>query len=105
MCKIRGEIDAPHAQVAMKELVEARFVNRQLALTQVLDLAQILVDAGNGPAEFGKASGGDQANIACPNHRNVHETNSRIEIALRIWLFCPLGRDTKLTLERVDDID
>jgi hypothetical protein len=58
----------------MQELVEARLVDRHPALTEVLDLARILIDASHRPAEFRKASGGDQADIACPNHRNVHET-------------------------------
>src|SRR5262249_17722034 len=75
-CEVCGEVDAPHAQVSVQELVEARLVNRQLSLTQILDLVRVLIDAGDGPAEFRKASCGDQADIACPNHRNVHETSS-----------------------------
>src|SRR6478672_3268545 len=59
--EIRRKVDAPHAQVAAQELVEARLVDRQLALTQILDLAEILVDASDRPAEFREASGRDQA--------------------------------------------
>src|SRR4249920_2616193 len=72
--EIRRKCDAPHAQVTVQELVEARLVDRHAALTKVLDLARVLIDASHRPAEFRKASGGDQAHIACPNHRNVHET-------------------------------
>ena len=70
--EIRREGDAPHAQIAVQELVKARLVDRHATLAQSLDLARVFVDASDRPAEFRKASGGDQADIACPNHRNVH---------------------------------
>ena len=71
--EIGSEGDAPHAHIALQELVEARLVNRHAALAQLaIDLARVFVDASDRPAEFRKASGGDQADIACPDHRNVH---------------------------------
>ncbi len=67
------EADPPHAQVPLEELLEARFVDRHAAMAELVDPPRILIDAGDIPAELGEASGGDEADIARPNHANVHE--------------------------------
>jgi len=54
---VGGEADAPHAQVAFQQFVEARLVNRHMALVEQIDLGRVLVDASHLPAELGKAGG------------------------------------------------
>ena len=71
--KLGREADPPHAQIALEQLLQPRLVDRHAALAQLLDPARILVDAGHIPAELGEAGGGDEADIARPNHANVHE--------------------------------
>src|SRR5207248_10163825 len=46
--------------------------DREFATPQAVDLAGILVDAGDRYAEFGKACAGDEAHIPCPNHCYAH---------------------------------
>ena len=72
--KLGREADPPHAQIALEQLFEPRLVDRHAALAELLDPAGILVDASDLPAEFREAGGGDEADIARPNHANVHET-------------------------------
>jgi len=70
--KLGREADPPHAQVALKQLLEARLVDRHMPATELLDPLRILVGAGNLPAEFGEAGGRDEADIARPDHADVH---------------------------------
>ena len=70
--KLGREADPPHAQVALKQLLEARLVDRHTPATELLDPLRILVGAGDLPAEFGEAGGRDEADIARPDHADVH---------------------------------
>ena len=58
--------------IARHQLVEARLVDRDLALFQPGDAILVLVDAGDVPAELGKAGGGNEADIARADHANFH---------------------------------
>ena len=60
-------------RVLRDQIVEAGFEDRDLAAAQRLDLARVLVDAGDHVAEIGKACAGHQPDIARPDHRNAHD--------------------------------
>ena len=50
--------------MAIQQLRERGFVNRNLAGAQTVDFLGVLVDAANLVAEFGKASCGDESYIS-----------------------------------------
>jgi hypothetical protein len=52
--EVGGEAEPPGRRIAGDQLVEARFVDRDFAARQALDLVGILVDAADIDAEFGK---------------------------------------------------
>jgi hypothetical protein len=60
-------------KIALEQLLEARFVDRHRPATQLLDLVSVLIGAGDVPAELGKTGSGDKADIARPDHADVHE--------------------------------
>ena len=72
--KFGREADPPHAQIALEQFFEPRLVDRHVALAELLDPTGIFVDASDLPTEFREAGCRDQADIARPNHANVHET-------------------------------
>ena len=76
-CKLGCEMQPAGAHVFLDERVEPRLVNRDLAGFQLLDLAGILLDASNIPAEIGETGGGNQADISGPNHANIHGKRPR----------------------------
>src|SRR5262249_62377831 len=47
------EADPAIAQIALEQLLEARFVDRHQPATQLLDLVSVLIGAGAVPAELG----------------------------------------------------
>src|SRR5215470_858222 len=55
------------------KLLEAWLVDRDLATVERVDLAGILVDAGDLMTKIGNACPRNEADIARPDHRNPHE--------------------------------
>src|SRR5436853_3100489 len=84
LLEIGGEGEAPAADVALDQLVEARLEDRHLALLQRRDLPSVLVDAGHVVAEIGKARAGNQADIARADHRDAHRTSLIVEVGARL---------------------
>ncbi len=75
--KFRCEMQPARAHVLLDERVQPRLVNRDLACVQLFDLARVLFDAGDVPAEFGETGGGNKADISGPNHANIHGKRPR----------------------------
>jgi hypothetical protein len=75
--RIGAEEQAPGLDVLGDQQVEARFVDRDTARVQALDLRRILVDAGHGVPEVGETGAADQAHIARPDHRHMHQPSLR----------------------------
>src|SRR5206468_1465888 len=69
----RGERQPPLPHVRCHELLEARLVDRDLAGIERVNLAGLLVDAGDLMTKIGNASPRNEADIARPDHRNPHE--------------------------------
>ncbi len=65
------EDDAPGLQIAGEQRVEARLVDRHLALEEPGDARLVLVDAGDTPAELGEAGRRDEPDIARADHADV----------------------------------
>src|SRR5204863_9267715 len=70
--QVRRKAQPPRRHVAGNELIEPGLKNWHLATGQALDLGRVLVDAGDVDAELREACPGDQADIACPDHRDSH---------------------------------
>ncbi len=70
--QVGGEAEPPGLDVAGDQRIEARLEDRNLAPLQRVDLAGVLVDAGDVVAEIRKAGAGDQPHIARANHGNPH---------------------------------
>ena len=73
LLQVGGEGQAAFARVLGDEFGQARLEDRDLAAVERLDLGRILVDAADVVAEIGKAGAGDQADIACSDHRDPHQ--------------------------------
>src|SRR5207253_197558 len=73
--KIGAELQAPLADVAVDDLVEAGLVDRDLSLLQSLDFFGVDVDAADVVTEVGQARAGDQADVARPNDCYVQAEN------------------------------
>ena len=69
---IRGERQSPGGDIAGDHRLEPGLVDRYLAAVQHLDLARIEIKAEDIVAHFGKTGSGNEADIACPDHRNLH---------------------------------
>ena len=69
----RGERQPPLPHVRCHELLEARLVDRDLAGIERVNLAGLLVDAGDLMTKICNAGPGNEADIARPDHRNSHE--------------------------------
>jgi hypothetical protein len=70
---IGGELQAARGRVAVHDLVQARLVDRDLALVEHLDLARIHVQADDVVAHLGQAGPGHQSDVTSPDHRDFHE--------------------------------
>ena len=70
--KVPGEGKPACRDIAEKEVMKTRLVDRDLALPKPLDLARVLVDAGDLVAEVGEADAGDEAHIAGSDHGEFH---------------------------------
>src|SRR5579862_5944478 len=70
--EVGRKAEPPRRGIALDEMVEARFENRDVALCQAFNLRGILVDAGDRYAKFRKARAGDQPDIPCPDHCDAH---------------------------------
>jgi len=58
-----GEYQAAFGRVLQHDLLQARFINRQNAVFEVLDFFHIDIDADDGIAHLGKTGACDQADI------------------------------------------
>ena len=72
LCQIQREGKPARGHILGHQVIQTRFKDRHFAGTQPFDLARILVDADHLMPEIGKAHPRHQANIARPNHRNLH---------------------------------
>ena len=70
--KLACKMQPARAHVLCHQSVETGLVDRDLAAAELGELAPILFDAGDVPAEFRKTCGGYQADIAGPDHADVH---------------------------------
>ena len=70
--QIGGEPQATLVGVFLHEHVKPGFVDGNNSLLQAGDFVGDLVDARHRVAEFGKTGAGDQANVAGPDHGNIH---------------------------------
>ena len=66
--QIRGEMQASRFDVAPNQIVEPRFVDRNLARQQTPDLLLVDIDAGHVDAHFGKAGARHQSDVACSHN-------------------------------------
>ena len=66
--QIRGEMQASRFDVAPNQIVEPRFVDRNLARQQTPDLLLVDIDAGHIDAHFGKAGARHQSDVACSHN-------------------------------------
>jgi hypothetical protein len=71
--QVGGEGQPPGLDVLGHQQIEPRLVDRDLALVEHLDLAGVLVDADHVMAEIRKTNPGYEADIARPNHRDLHQ--------------------------------
>jgi hypothetical protein len=62
----------PGGGVARHQVVEARFVDRDITLLEGVYPCLLLVDAGDAGTEFGETGAGNQADVAGADHHNVH---------------------------------
>jgi hypothetical protein len=60
--------------IRFNQRFQARLPDRHDAILEPLDLACILVDAGDLMTEIGKARAGDESHIAGADHRNAHSS-------------------------------
>ena len=70
--QVGGETQPPGLDVRRHQRIEPGLENRNLASQQRVDLAGILVHAGDLVAEIGKAGAGHQPHIARANHGDAH---------------------------------
>ena len=66
------ETQPARAHILYHQIVETGLVDRDFAAPKLRKLPRILFNAGDVPAEIGKTGGGYQADIAGPDHANVH---------------------------------
>ncbi len=69
--QIVGEEQTLGLHVALDEVVEPRLVDRRAASLEIGKPLRVLVDAGDRPAELGKAGRGDEPDIAGADHADV----------------------------------
>ena len=70
--RARGETQPARGGVLFYQLLQTWFVNGDAALLQDLHLGGIVIHADHPVAHLGKASTGDEANVACPDNRQLH---------------------------------
>jgi hypothetical protein len=70
-----GEAQAPGRHVAMHQVFETGFVNRDLARLERIDFALVVVHTHHVMADFGETSAGDKADIARTNYTEIHFKN------------------------------
>ena len=73
---LRGEEQPARLHVGGHQRLQPRLENGHLAPLQALDLAGVLVDAGDHVAEVGEAGPRHQAHIARADHRYPHRPRS-----------------------------
>src|SRR5262249_28840118 len=79
----------PLTQIAFDQNVQARLVDRQLALLQAQNALRVQIHAGHIVTEVGKTCSRNQAHIPCPYHCEPH----RVERYHRSCMSSPpLGR-------------
>ena len=79
--EIGGEVEPTGLGVLFHQRVETRFVDRHLTAQQHVDLALVLVDAGDVDAEVGETRSGDQTHVAGTYHADVHRQPPCISVA------------------------
>mmetsp|Transcript_27227 Transcript_27227/g.49807 ORF Transcript_27227/g.49807 Transcript_27227/m.49807 type:complete len:367 (+) Transcript_27227:993-2093(+) len=70
--QIKGEGQPPRRNILGHQRIKTRLVNRNLTAFQHGNFVGVLVDAHNVMSKVGKTHTRDQADIACPDHRNFH---------------------------------
>ena len=70
--EVGGEVEPAGLEVLVHQCVEARFVDGHLTAQEHVDLALILVDAGDIDAEVGETRSGHQSHVARTYHANMH---------------------------------
>jgi hypothetical protein len=75
--KIGGEGEPSRLDVLLEKRVEARLVDRDLALLQHLDLLGVLVHADDLVSEVREADARDEPDVAGADHRNLHGSGPR----------------------------
>ena len=89
--EVGGELEPPGADVLLDDLLEPGLVDRNLPAHERLDLACILVHAGDRHAEIGQAGSRDQADVSTADDTDLHESpfcHSRLELVV-LWRSCP----------------
>ena len=66
------EVQAARGDVALDHRLEPGLVDRNAAGVQHVDLARVDVEAQHVVADLGEAGAGDQADVAGPDHRDLH---------------------------------
>ena len=71
-CDIGRKLQAASGAVACHDLFQARFVNRDAAVVQDVDLVLVDVETEHVVAEFRQAGAGDQAYVTGADNGNFH---------------------------------
>ena len=71
--RARGKREASRGHVLLHQLFETRLVDRDAALLQQLDLRRVIIHTDHLVADLGKASAGDQPDVAGPDDRQLHQ--------------------------------
>jgi hypothetical protein len=67
-----GEVQPPLFGVPVKQDIEARFVNRNLAVFQAFYFLGVIIDTYDGVPGFGKTGTGNQAYVTGSDDGNFH---------------------------------
>ncbi len=68
-----GEGEPAGGDVLLHQLFQARLVDRDVAVLELVDFLQIVIDADHAVAHFGKAGAGDQSDITRSNNGKIHK--------------------------------
>ena len=76
--QIRGKRQPPGAHVLGHQVIEARFVDRYLAIISAGQFLAGFVDTNNLVPEVRETDSGDEADVACSDHCDAHGTSCRV---------------------------
>ena len=80
--EVGGEMQPAAAHIAGDQVAQPQFKDRNFAAPEPGDLVRVLVDAGDGVAEVGKAGPGHEADIAAADHGKSHDNSNVSETAI-----------------------